>query len=563
MSSARTSSDPITDLLVRAAAAAAVPVTLVWATGQLAGRLWSGAWPDVHPGHALGVLLRLPGRLDDPARAWPAETQALLPGAMEMYGTLVALFLALVGLAGVGVWGWMRALERWDERHARRRGADLDEGTHWATASDLKPLRVRRPEPGRLTLGYADGHLIAAEPTASIAVLGPEGSGKTVGLAIPAILEWDGPVIAVSVKGDLEAATRDHRAGLGEVWRYDPTAVTGQPSARWSPLPGCTSWPDAKRVAAWLTSAAGTEETGIQGAAFWAGLNRMLLAPLLYAAANTGRSMTDVVRWVKTREQDEVRAALAACGEPAALEEAESSWSREAKMRESVCATVETVLEAFADPDVAATTGGCDIEAHRLLDGRANTLYVCAPGHEQERLRPLFVALLEQLLTAGYERVHQTGAPLDPPLLVVLDEAANIAPLRNLDRYAATCRAMGIQLVTVWQDLSQIHERYGRQRAATILNNHRGVLALSGIKDPATLDYLSTLTGEHDITQVSSSTNAAGEQTTTESTRRQDLATKAALRHLARGHALAIYGHHPPIRLQLRNSAEAVPTRPS
>jgi type IV secretory pathway TraG/TraD family ATPase VirD4 len=41
-------------------------------------------------------------------------------------------------------------------------------------------------------------------------------------------------------------------------------------------------------------------------------------------------------------------------------------------------------------------------------------------------------------------------------LLVVLDEAAHIAPLPELDGLAATCASHGIQLVTVWQDLAHV-----------------------------------------------------------------------------------------------------------
>ena len=53
----------------------------------------------------------------------------------------------------------------------------------------------------------------------SLLVVGPTQSGKTSGLAIPALLEWQGPVLATSVKGDLlghtEAARKALRAGLG------------------------------------------------------------------------------------------------------------------------------------------------------------------------------------------------------------------------------------------------------------------------------------------------------------------------------------------------------------
>src|SRR5664280_2160095 len=54
----------------------------------------------------------------------------------------------------------------------------------------------------------------------------------------------------------------------------------------------------------------------------------------------------------------------------------------------------------------------------------------------------------------------------------------------------------GIQVVSVWQDMAQITDRYGRL-AATVVKNHRGKLALSGITDLGTLDYLSQLLRRH------------------------------------------------------------------
>jgi type IV secretory pathway TraG/TraD family ATPase VirD4 len=86
----------------------------------------------------------------------------------------------------------------------RTRAGSPERGARWETATDLKPLIVRRPTPGRLTLGEGPGRrLLATEPGHSLLVLGPTQSGKTSGLAILAILEWPGPVGATSVKADL------------------------------------------------------------------------------------------------------------------------------------------------------------------------------------------------------------------------------------------------------------------------------------------------------------------------------------------------------------------------
>ncbi len=77
----------------------------------------------------------------------------------------------------------------------------------WASRRDLRALLVPRPTGDRLVLGALNRRrLVAAEPLQSVLVVGPTQSGKTSGLAIPAILEWAGPVVATSVKADLGAS---------------------------------------------------------------------------------------------------------------------------------------------------------------------------------------------------------------------------------------------------------------------------------------------------------------------------------------------------------------------
>ncbi len=42
----------------------------------------------------------------------------------------------------------------------------------------------------------------------------------------------------------------------------------------------------------------------------------------------------------------------------------------------------------------------------------------------------------------------------------MLDEAANVAPIPDLDALASTGAGQGIQLVTVFQDIAQVNARY-------------------------------------------------------------------------------------------------------
>jgi type IV secretion system protein VirD4 len=256
------------------------------------------------------------------------------------------------------------------------------------------------------------------------------------------------------------------------------------------------------------------------------------------------------VRWVDLQDSDEVALLLKLTGNEEALAAATASWERDERTRSSVYTTAETVLAAYADPQVASSAETCDIDAGRLLDGGGHTLYVSAPLHEQSRLRPLFTTLVQTVLTVAYEKAAAQGR-LDPPLLLVLDEAANIAPLRDLAQIASTAAGLGIQLVTVWQDRAQIAHRYG-DAAGTVVNNHRAKLLLSGITDVQTTGELAQLIGEANVTRRSTTVDAEGRTSSTHATQNQPLTSAAGLRQLKPFEGVLIYGHLPPARIRLR-----------
>jgi type IV secretion system protein VirD4 len=465
----------------------------------------------------------------------------------------VAVPIAAAGalLAGVSVtaspgWG------RWTNGRARAGGGRR--GARWARRRDLRSLLVPSgTDPaGRLVLGLSPGFVraaaVAAEPAQSLVVVGPTQSGKTTRLAVPAILSWRGPVVAASVKSDLLHLTLGPCTRRGQVWCIDPTASTSATRSGWTPLTGCEVWTRACRVAADLCEAAKSDGTTADGE-FWYAAAAKLLAPLFVAGALEARPMADIVRWVDTQETGEVAAILERASTPEPLQAAQATWYRDERTRSSVYTTAETVLAPFAH-EVAVPTGASRFEADELLGG-FNTLFLCAPAHDQRRLRGYFTAITQRVLAHAFATATRAGRPLDPPLLLVLDEAAHIAPLPELDGLAATCASHGIQLVTVWQDLAQVRSRFGA-RAATVLNNHRAKLFLPGIADPDTLDYASRLVGDEEAVQPSMTRDPAGRRSTTSTTGPRRLLPPEQLRCLPRGEAVLVYGTLPPARLRLR-----------
>jgi type IV secretion system protein VirD4 len=514
---------------------------LVWLAAQVAALLFG-----THHPVRLGlsdmptVLFQLAEHPGDPRLAFPRAVQAALPGPVGAYAALVLTLLlpaALVVLVA-----------------SVRPGRARDRGAGWATGWQLRALRLRRRRRSwRLVLGRRSrlGRLVAAEACHSVIAFGPPGSLKTTALAIPALLEWQGPAVATSIKPDVLRATLPRRMSLGEVWVYDPLGMSGASAARWTPLAHCRTYPKARKVARSLADAADLSGLKQDDANYWTSLGAKLLAVLLYAAAGTGRSIADVARWVDTQDFLEVDEALEELGDLVAADAWAACKRRPENTLGSVFGTAETLLDVFGDPTIAQSADGCDLDVDALLGG-PNTLYLYAPANEQGRLRPLFELLLGVVITAAEElAARQSDGMLPFRLLLDLDEAGNCAALSKLPELATTARGQGIQLLTVWHDEAQLAYRYGR-RAATVLNGHRAKLLLSGQADLGSLDLASRLIGDEAVTQTSHTTGEAGRASVTASTTWRRLAPAEVLRQLKPGRAVLLYGHLPPVRLRLR-----------
>lgn len=555
-------------VLLGAIASLLVLGMLVWLWGGLAGLAFGRGWPAVSIAQVAGILVRLPGQLAHPARAWPVPTRSKLPGPAGFY---VALALLLVAVA-MAVWfvsclGLMRLIG------ARSPGA------RWARSGDLKPLRPSGwrgillsqrlpfgPPPsadasaGRLVLGRRGGRLLHAERRHALVAFGPPQSGKSAGLAVPALLEWQGPAVASSIKTDLLSATVKRRRALGEVFVFDPFELSGRTSHAWSPLHSSHTWDGAIEVAWRLAGAAELDQRGVEGGDFWAIAAEQRLAPLLYIAAATGSGMDAVVRWVYgqgARELDQAlnrlsefadgREQLAAAH--AAFDAVRAFESQADRTRSSIEATAQALLRAYRFTRVLRSARCTEIFPDRLLD-QAATVYLIGDAKASKLLRPIFLALLSEIVDRAYERATHNGGRLERPLLLCLDEAGNVAPLPNLAEIASTAPSHNIQLVSIFHDLAQARSRYGGQ-AETVVNSHRARMLLPGVADLETLRYFASLVGEEEALDQTRTTGAGGSSRST-ARRRRPLMAAEALRQLPDGHALLLYGRLAPTRVKLR-----------
>ncbi len=484
-------------------------------------------------------------------------TLASLPVSRWRAGSLFT-----VALGGVIAGGW-QAARWWADRQAsalhRQRLGERTRSRVWATRrqlvgllADPPPAGSEPPAAGRLLIGTHHGRDVLAPARTSVMVIAPTRTGKSTRLVVPNLLRWDGPAVVTSVKRDVYDLTATRRAAsYGPVHLFDPTGSTGLDGVRWSPLLTSTTFPDATRTATWLTDAAAVADQH-DTAKFWDTLATKLLAPLLYAAAATGQTIHQVSHWVDRSAFLDVADILEDLGD----DDAQAAWHAIIELppetRGSVLGTAMAIFRGFGSPRVKAATSCTPGDTDTTLNipellTTGGTLYLVAPEYEQAELRPVFVALVQAVYRVAVELSANLleGAPLNPPLLLMLDEAGNIAPLKALPKIASTGAGQGITLMTIWQDRAQIRQLYD-DAERTVIANHTTSVWLPGSQDLDTLKLLADLIGDQWVTSNTVSAAADGGVSVSQGTERIDVAPPAFLRTLTHGQAVMLSGNLPP-----------------
>lgn len=361
-----------------------------------------------------------------------------------------------------------------------------------------------------------------AGPEQAVLVLGPPRSGKTSSIVVPTVLDAPGPVVSTSTKPDVLRATFAARARHGPCLLYDPSGTVDLPAGvhpvRWSPVTSCGRWDDAMLVARSLVGATrpspGFSDRLAPGADHWTERAEALLAPVLHAAALDGADLATVLSWVDRRQAGRALQILDDRGATVAGDLLAGIAATDPREQSGIWSTASGVLGAYRSAAALATTVAPDFDARTFCDSAA-TLYVCATGRHQALAAPLVVGLLTDIRAAAYARLAEGadtvmhGPTNAPPVVLALDEAANIAPVPDLPAMVSEGGSQGVVSLVCLQDLSQARGRWGGA-AEGFLSLFGTTVVLPGIGDVRTLDALSSLAGEEEVMARSVSAPAPG-----------------------------------------------------
>ncbi|GAB3314424.1 hypothetical protein GCM10027451_29360 [Geodermatophilus aquaeductus] len=431
-------------------------------------------------------------------------------------------------------------------------------------AARARTGRRRAPDPSAVGWRLGRGAVPAAGELwvpfdRTTGVYGPQGSGKTLDLLAPALLDAPGAALVTLTKAEDLLLTVDARAAGGRpVAVLDPFgAVPGLPELVWDPVAGCADPMVAERRAKAFATGTVTGAVGGGGsdnaARFYAFEAAKVLQAYLHAAALTGRTVEDVLAWA-AHPQASPQPADILRGHPHAaplwdglLHGALHGDDRTAG---NTATTVQQALALFFQADIRRRcTPGPGRPATDLaaLLAAGGTVYLLGRDDPYASAAPLMTALAEHVLDTALTLADAapTGR-LCPPLLACLDELPSTAPLPTLRTRMANDRALGIGFLYAAQTWRQLVIVYGEDEARALFGLTNVVVAFGGGKDGGFNRELSDLTGTTRVRRTSYSSGRAG---WSRSTHGEDVPVlrPEEIRRLPPGRALVVAEHAPPL----------------
>ncbi|GAA3863223.1 type IV secretory system conjugative DNA transfer family protein [Streptomyces lacrimifluminis] len=473
---------------------------LVWTATGLASLLSHGAWPQgvtfTRTPEALRHLITDP---QDVPGAWPRTPAGHLSGWGLFWGLfigqLMILFVLTVFVVGtLARWKAVRTARRTSHDQPPRHevpvqrtepppdSARIPEEPQPHTETPAPdPPKTLAPDPPKV-LSPAPAQAFPPAPTGVFSTAPMATDSERVGgwetiffgtedtrthPATQAIQNAEGPALILTSNPTLWQETKDARAKLGPTLLYDPTHLCDTPARlHWPPTTGCEDRPTAAaRAAALLTPVRPTakiDRTTAETA-------ETLLRSYLHAAAIDARTIRHVHRWSQgTNVQEAVRILRTnPKAAPGAAGELEAALTAHPERRDIAQELTSRALAALSMVNIreACTPNRSDALVLDSFIAEGGTLYVVGEPIEDPRTNPGAMPLLTALAASVVERGRRmaersSSGRLDPPLTLVLDDVAAVAPLPQLPELLATGADRGMPTLALLRSREQLRARW-------------------------------------------------------------------------------------------------------
>ncbi|MFB4193356.1 type IV secretory system conjugative DNA transfer family protein [Streptomyces carpaticus] len=545
--SAATGTDTLLYLILGVAALGIGSGSLAWLLGNLTNATTGDAlWAPYEPVTALF----------HPGRLWPQLSPNVL-----LLSTRIAPAVVTIALAAGGTYLWLRLRGGRDGLAGRRDLAALLPKEISAKAIELRPtlagLKPRKlhPDDRGVLLGTLDPggtEVRSSWEDVLLAIMAPR-SGKTSGLAIPAILRAPGPVLLTSNKAakDAYTTTLDARTELGTVWTLDPQQIAHAPREMWwNILADAHDLAGARRLAQHFVTASVDESSAGD---FWSTAAANTLTALFLAAARSGRPITDVLTWLASPADRTPIDVLQDAGLDAVAAQLQGTVAGAVETRDGIFETARQYAACLLDPEIAAwvtpTRNVPEFIPQTFATSKDTMFLLSKDGGGSASA--IIAAAADAVMRAAVIQAERDGGRLDAPLLAILDEAANVCKIADLPDLYSHLGSRGVIPITILQSYRQGVRVWGEAGMDALWSAATIKLIGSGIDDADFADKLSRLVGDHDIQTVSTSNSESGRSTSV-SMRTERVLAADEIRALPKGSALLLATGIRPALLNLK-----------
>lgn len=328
--------------------------------------------------------------------------------------------------------------------------------------------------------------LIREAPEGHILGIAPTGSGKGRGLLIPGLLDYEGSIVTIDVKGEQYCVTARYRQ---EVLGHEICVVDAFDALKrliGALLIGrlCTLDPvrlqlrddsdlgdDCMAVAEQI---AGPAAASLQDP-FWRHNAILLIAalfgwhairhtlampPTQQAPADASGILADTIEMLSDPDLAyRLAVILDTTGSdprfPKFVHRGFAHFlAHEAeKVRTSVRSEAVSLLHVFCSDRMLAATAATTLPVQKLLDGEPVTVYLVIPPDRLQSHAPYLRTMVSSLMAVLSRRTRRVS---DLPTLFLLDEAAQLGPMTEIRTAVTLLRGYGVKVGLYYQSLAQL-----------------------------------------------------------------------------------------------------------
>ncbi len=316
-------------------------------------------------------------------------------------------------------------------------------------------------------------------PNRNIFMVAGPGSGKTTGFIIPNILfNTTDSILVTDTKGEVYELTSEIKRKQGyEVYvaNFDEMKC----SSRWNPLDYVYSEKDVASLAYKIVANKNDPDKKDIWFLSQQSLLQALILYFMHEKPKEERNFENILSFIQetdTTEDEDTGLAdidlifLGLDAKHPARKQYEQGFSKSrSKTRMSIITSLVATLNDFTSDDVAWFMSKSDFLFSEAAEKKV-IIYVIIPALDKtwENLINLYISqFCEELYRVG----KMNHARLPQSVMIMCDEFTNCGKFDIIENFAATCRGYRISLCIVIQNITQIYDKYGKDKAESLIGN--------------------------------------------------------------------------------------------